>query len=545
MISNIIELKFLPPGNQWDQNFLERLFSNDIFDTGYNFEFDEDLSESNGAVIVIPGQYYRGKEKDIEKTFSDYDWVLAIKTGDEEDLFDWKSIKHPSIKWWIQTPRADRDYGSARLFGVGYTPHFNELSSNDKASTVLDVFLSAQDTHERRHQAFKAVESTIYNKLVERTDGFTQGMDKDQYRKAMATAKVAPAPSGVFSPDSFRVYEALEAHTVPIADDISPSYDSKGYWNKLYPDAPFPIIQNYTDMNGYIRDVLYSHPTLNNRITAWWIQKKREMADWVSADIEELSGFSPRYKDDITVIIPISPIKSHPDTSILEETINSVRHHLPNSEIVLMFDGVREEQEDRRADYEDFIYDILWKADHEWKNVVPIIFDEHLHQSGMTRIVMDYIKTPLLLFVEQDTPLVVDEDIKWEDCKTLINIGEADVVRFHHEGVIPEAHEHMMHGVIMKIGFVPFMKTSQWSQRPHLASVSFYKRILENHFSLDSRSFIEDKMHGVVANAYLDDGIMGWYNFRVVIYYPKGNIKRSYHTDGRAGESKWDDTQVF
>lgn len=545
--ANIVELKFLPPTNQWDQNFLEQLFANKIYDTGYNFEYDEDLSELGGAVIVIPGQYYVGKESEVAEIFAKYKWVLAIKTGDEEDLFDWKKLQAPHIKWWIQTPRTDRDYGDARLFGVGYTPHFNNLSSKDRASTVLDVFLSAQDTHERRHEAFKYLEGSRFAKLIERTPGFTQGMEKDQYRNAMVTAKVAPAPSGVVSPDSFRVYEALEAHTVPIADDISPNYDSEGYWNKLYPDAPFPILKNYSDLNGYIEDVLYNFPVVTNRVVEWWMLKKREMVDWITDDIEELSGFPPKYKDDVTVIIPISPIKSHPDTSILDETIQSVRHHLPNSEIVLMFDGVRQEQEDRRADYEDFINEILWKADHEYKNIVPVIFEQHMHQTGMTRAVLNYIKTPLLLFVEQDTPLVKDETIAWDDCKAILKDGEADVVRFHHEGVIPVEHEHMMHGLTSIDGRQSsFMRTSQWSQRPHLSTVAFYKRIMETCFSEDSKSFIEDKMHGVVANAWLDDGILGWYNFRVVIYHPKtGNIKRSYHTDGRAGEQKWDDTQVF
>jgi hypothetical protein len=65
----------------------------------------------------------------------------------------------------------------------------------------------------------------------------------------------------------------------------------------------------------------------------------------------------------ITVVIPVSPIKSHPDTAILDETLDSVRYHHPTAEIILTFDGIREEQSRRWHDYEEFIRRALWRAD--------------------------------------------------------------------------------------------------------------------------------------------------------------------------------------
>lgn len=529
----------------WDQNLLNLLLDNKIFDTGFDFEPSE--TKSNGAVFVIPGAHCSGDEKLFEATFNAYDWVLAIKTSDEEDLFDWKSIKHPNIKWWIQTPRTDRDYGNARLFGVGYPEHFNNMQEVPVIKTIVELFLSAQDTHERRHQAFSALESMSDKQVfLNKTEGFTQGISKEAYAAYMLRANIAPAPSGVISPDSFRLYEALESHTVPVADDISPNYNSEGYWRKVYPDAPFPILKNWEDLPGYTKDIENGGLELSNRITAWWINKKREMATWLTEDVKELSGLRPLFKSDTTVLIPVSPIKSHPSTAILEETIKSVRHNLPDSEIILMFDGVRPEQEGRRADYELFIRNMLWKANHEYKNILPVIFNVHQHQTGMTRAVLDMIRTPLLLFVEQDTPLVIDEPIEWNVCTQNILVpGNADVIRFHHEGVIPKDHEHMIHGYLPQSTM--FLRTSQWSQRPHLSTVAFYRRILDTCFTPESKSFIEDKMHGVCDEAYRRDGLLGWQNYRVVIYAPQDftNIKRSYHTDGRAGEAKYDDTQVF
>lgn len=242
----------------------------------------------------------------------------------------------------------------------------------------------------------------------------------------------------------------------------------------------------------------------------------------------------------ITVVTPISPIKSHPSVDILAETIESVRRHLPDAEIILTFDGVRAEQEHLREAYETHIYRALWLADHKWKNVCPFIFEKHTHQVGMLRGVINEITTPMLLYVEQDAPLTPDRIIDWPVITEMIAGGWSNHIRFHHESRIPDEHQAMMHG---PDGIV-FTRTSQWSQRPHVASVEFYRHVL-NHFSPQANTFIEDKMHGALAQAFILRGNAGWEEYRTHIYTPPGDIKRSYHTDGRAGGPKYDTDLVF
>jgi hypothetical protein len=243
----------------------------------------------------------------------------------------------------------------------------------------------------------------------------------------------------------------------------------------------------------------------------------------------------------ISVVVPVSPIPSHPSTAILEETVASIRHHLPDSELFLTFDGVRAEQEDRTKAYEEHIRQILWKA-KQWGRVVPWVFDRHCHQTGMLRFTLNDIRDPLLLYVEQDTPLVTDEPINWDEISGWIKMGMSDLVRLYHEATPPEEHKHLLGAWV-----TGFQETWQWSQRPHVASVAYYRRIMDSHFTPEAKSFIEDRMYGVVEEAHKLDGDLGWQQHRIHIYAPEsdGNWKRSYHLDGRAGSEKFDYSQVY
>jgi hypothetical protein len=238
--------------------------------------------------------------------------------------------------------------------------------------------------------------------------------------------------------------------------------------------------------------------------------------------------------EDITVVIPTSPIIRHPDTSVIEETIASVRAHLPNSEIIISVDGVREEQRKFTDRYTEYKKQLMWLALHHWDNVLPVVYDTHMHQANMmTDALKNYITTELILYVEHDAPLTPDLPIEWARCIKFIESGKANTIRFHFENVIPDVHEHLMLG---QQG--PFMRTYQWSQRPHLTTREYYKQIM-SHFAPTANTMIEDLYHGVMESVYLDRGMDGWNEHKLWIYHPEGGIKRSYHIDARGSESKF------
>jgi hypothetical protein len=521
--------KGTPADGYWDQAFIQDILSDPIF---------KNNDDPTGGIFILPGPYNGDYVDNLNEFLAPYEWVILFITSDEESKFPVEKIHHKNIKIWVQYPKVGRhkDY---RWLPLGYTTETRKnLGLYEKD---IDIFYSGQRTHTRRELCADALEKIKdkYSGLYYNTEGFTQGLDQPKYIEAMCRAKIAPAPSGNVSQESFRLYEALESGAVPIADDVAPD-GSSGYWLKMFPNIPFPVLRDYDDLAGYIEDSFDNYQEKANQYLAWWIREKQELKREIILDYKELTG--KEAKPLVTVLIPVSYIPSHPDVKILRETIQSVRYHLPEAEIVLTFDGLREEHKDHKKEYEEFIRRVLFYANTEWGKCYPLIFPKHVHQIGMAREALKYIDTPLLLYVEQDTPLVTDEPIDWQLLQGNILYGTSYVIRFHFEGVIPDAHKHLMLGKPEN----QLLKTIQWSQRPHLASTAFYRRIVDQYFTPDAKCFLEDVLHGKLIEDYTKDGMQGWNQWRVHIYFPnEKNIKRSLNLDGRAGSPKYDDTQTW
>jgi hypothetical protein len=290
----VIPVGRLAPADQWDQNLLGQLFDNKLYPTGLTFRRFEGYPNAKGCCLLIPSRYWHQHTDQITEAIERYDWCLAFRCGDEEDLFDVSQVSHPNIRWWVQTPRKGREYPvGTRFIGVGFPPHFNDLSE-DVPEKDIDVALIGQNTHQRRRECFEALEKTMGSQFVKATSGFTEswreGAGPGDYAFQMMKAKTAPCPSGAVSPDSFRFWVALEAHCVPIADMVSPVDGVTAYWHRLFPDCPFPLIENYSDLAGYVEDALKGWPRNANRIAAWYMQYKRRLSHWLADDLTELGA---------------------------------------------------------------------------------------------------------------------------------------------------------------------------------------------------------------------------------------------------------------
>jgi hypothetical protein len=231
---------------------------------------------------------------------------------------------------------------------------------------------------------------------------------------------------------------------------------------------------------------------------------------------------------DFTALISCSPIKSHPSTAIIEECINSIKER-SDCRIIVMADGVREEQEEYRPRYEKF----LTRLQKKYPDLEIKISDVHRHQARMTKWTLDEdVRTPVILFIEHDMALYGDIPLE-EMCK-MITDGEADIVRLLYEDNDLINYTHLM---LEQVG--DYTKTMQWSQRPHFASTAYYKHILSAHFSPNSKTFIEDRMHGAI------EAEDNWDNNKLWTYTPEPPVQRFTYKDGREEDPKYDDLLIF
>jgi len=232
----------------------------------------------------------------------------------------------------------------------------------------------------------------------------------------------------------------------------------------------------------------------------------------------------------LTVLIPTSPIPCHPSTEILDETIANIRKYT-DAEIIIMCDGVHPKLEHRRKDYEEYIR-MIQEVAYEYGKYRVIVHQEHKHQAIMTREALALVDTPLIMFCEHDCSPIME--IPFNDiCNVVERTPGINYMRFNIFHTILEEHEYLMLGS-EDIAGIKFRRTVQFSARPHIARTDWYREILTKYFKPEDKTMIEDVMHGVVIEGHKIDGT----DFGLGIYTPDGNQLRSYHSDGRGNDEK-------
>lgn len=539
----------------WDTGIIQALFDGELWPHPWIFEEHRNVSwiePGDTAVVVLPARHHAG-DGDVAWLNAELRKLRAavlILVGDEEAVFPWREIIQDNVKFWVMIPDPVKHSDMrnwAFFFGDGWKRDTPGLLRGELPEKRTAWSFSGQVVDNARRKAAVAglqlAERRVKGELMQ-TEGFTQGMARELFLKQLARTKVAPCPAGPMTPDTFRLYEALEAGCFPIADARSAA-GVTNYWEMVYGSTPFPILDDWGTVGGHIEQAVKAWPAVANRASAWWIARKREMEHRLTTDLLAIGtkpDFPKAFDQLTTVFITCSPIPSHPSIALLEETLESAWNSMGrDTTAIVAFDGVRPEQDKLRQQYEEAIQLVCWKAQHgSWAGrVLPIVSDIHRHQARLTKYTLPWVTTPTILFMEHDTPFS-DEPIDWESCLELVAYGGLDVLRFHHEAQIHPEHAHLMEDEVTRTMLdVPLRRTRQWSQRPHLARTDYYRRMLDHPvFSKPNNGFIEDVWHGQVQN------FGDWTANKVAIYHPEGSIRRSLHTDGRAGGPKFDDRNL-
>jgi hypothetical protein len=101
-------------------------------------------------------------------------------------------------------------------------------------------------------------------------------MNTDDYYKILNNSIFAPIPHGYFHPETYRLYEALEAGSIPIIENPFKFFDD------FLPNNPLPSVNSWEDSSIIIKKYLENKKDieiLGDKINDWWTQHKENLKE--------------------------------------------------------------------------------------------------------------------------------------------------------------------------------------------------------------------------------------------------------------------------
>lgn len=514
----------------WDTGLIESAIAGKLWPTSLEFEVVPEPQP--GGVAVIHGEIALSKPAPIP------DQTVIIHGGDEHR--QWQPPKLERSCVWSQHAMPGQ-WQPDRKVVPAWPPDTRDLMAGMERRPLAERRLwgfAGQATNQSR-KSFIGAASGLAGGEVHVSPGFSLGMDRKDYLRFLCDTAIAPSPGGSVDPEGFRLYEAIEAGCLPVAQRSYPGWHAgMDWWHWTLGEAPsFPVVDNWQEfpalVGRYAEDKLALQRDAN-RAGAWWLRYKRGYALNLEADLAEVGasvGKLPGLGSDVTVLISSSAIPGHPSTDLISDTIRRVRAYpeLAACEVLIMLDGLPADEAHRAADYEEYKRRLVelcaWHPD--FFGCLPIIFDRHVHQAEMTRQALEMVRTPLVFFVEHDTyPLgpidfpAIARALTCPDAPDLIRLSIWHGILDEHRHLYPEQR------MVREVEGAPLIKTIDWSQRPHLARTDWYRKLLAEYVPVGHPIWIEHAMYGPAVAA-------PWEKFRMMVYAPEGDMTRSGHSDGR------------
>ena len=490
---------------------------------------------------------------EIATAIEELPWCLFLQTSDEQVALP-APTPRARLRHWLFSSRPGRPADRRVLLGwpTGTREMIARLPRLPLARRSHRWFFSGQVNHQARTEAVAALAGRA-DGVLQPTGGFIRTVDgRPAFLEQLTRAAIAPCPGGWMTPETFRLYEALEAGCVPICSSEAPLWkpgERGDYWTHVLGEPPpFPAISDWTQIGRVIDELLADPVSLQrmaNRCSAWWLGYKRQVAIDLEDDLTALTG-EPSARAPVTVLVPTSSVLSNPSTEYIEHTIRRIRSYadLREAEVIVMIDGLPAVHAARAADYEEYkrrLIDLCaWHPD--FRGCLPLVFDEHTHQAGMARRALGLVRTPAILYCEHD--IYPAGEIDWEGMLRALEKPGVNAIRLHgHETVLP-CHAHLF-GAVEQVAGVPMMRTKAWWHRPHVARTNWYRHIVTALFGKGARTMIEDVLYQVMATR-IDGKIDTVEEWGVWVYAPATppgtdgprGFLRSIHTNAREYEPK-------
>ena len=234
----------------------------------------------------------------------------------------------------------------------------------------------------------------------------------------------------------------------------------------------------------------------------------------------------------VSIVISTSPTPNRSSTAVIDACYEAVRKHLPDSQVYMLTDGLREEQIEEKLYYDVYKKELVRRTqeDPEWKNVKVIEAPEFGHEAGQMRAFMNsgVCATPLICYLQHDA-ILIDAPIDWRGIVASLQENIVSCVRFALDVGFPQGKEHMFRGTILTKYGVPLLVITELFTTACIARADFFQYITSQFIT--ARCHLDgDEIQPVTAR---DNGTVR----RIGHYCPFENRGRGFlrvaHADAR------------
>ena len=251
----------------WILNLLSKL-EIEIINDAQNLDENESLIIVDHMISTKESFYFDLSNK-VKKIF-------LIHLGDEGGA-EKKDLVYPLCEhiWRTFSLPMFKNFKNVTSIPIGYKcdpkkDKINILKRNYKWSFLGTTHGSSRYDLLNKHK-------NITPNFINLTENFSgkKSMDTNDYYKILNNSIFVPIPHGYFHPETYRLYEALEAG-IPIIENPFQFFDN------FLPNNPLLSVNSWEDSSTIIKKYLENKKDieiLRNKINDWWTQHKENLKE--------------------------------------------------------------------------------------------------------------------------------------------------------------------------------------------------------------------------------------------------------------------------
>jgi hypothetical protein len=293
----------------WDHDWLMWLFGD--FDATWRVDPTWRTGVTPSLLVVSRG--LRGRDDCLARAAEQADCVGLVHLSDEygfDDLAIYDRFKLVVRPYWRPDAAAIRH---CIVIPLGYRSGFRPRRDVPRTNAWAFVGEAKLDRREMLDRMARWAPGVTH---VTRQWDDPAAMPVDEYAELMSRTRVAPCPAGNRSPETYRLYEALEAGALPVAEDlgsgnwwrcgrdlltavvtqptnrarlrrigrkmVQPSYFEQHYGR----DFPVPLVRSWSELRPVLSRLDVAASAV--RCAMWWDEQKRRTRELVRERITQV-----------------------------------------------------------------------------------------------------------------------------------------------------------------------------------------------------------------------------------------------------------------